>query len=262
MLLVASTDVADAADHPAAVQRHRPGRRRGLVVAAAARRRRVRAARHRLVRERLRPRVDRLRASCSTCAARRPTTCCGCRRRSTTRARPGYLLSKVTYDAQQVASAASEAVTNAHPGALTISFMLAYLLYMNWQLTLIAFAAFPLVGVTIRQDQPAAEAGERAGAGAHGRRSPTRWRRPSARTAWSRSSAASATRATGCARPPTSSGSRPPSRRRRRRWARRSTSSSSPSPSARSSGWRSGRAPAAATAPATSSPTSSRCCSS
>jgi subfamily B ATP-binding cassette protein MsbA len=63
----------------------------------------------------------------------------------------GYLLSKVTYDAQQVASAASEAVTNAIRAAFTISFMLAYLLYMNWQLTLIAFAVFPLVGVTIRQ---------------------------------------------------------------------------------------------------------------
>jgi subfamily B ATP-binding cassette protein MsbA len=63
----------------------------------------------------------------------------------------GYLLSKVTYDAQQVASAASEAVTNAIRAAFTISFMLAYLLYMNWQLTLIAFAVFPLVGITIRQ---------------------------------------------------------------------------------------------------------------
>ena len=58
----------------------------------------------------------------------------------------GYLLSKVTYDAQQVASAASEAITVAIRNTLTIAFMLAYLLWMNWQLTLIAFAAFPLVG--------------------------------------------------------------------------------------------------------------------
>ena len=62
----------------------------------------------------------------------------------------GILLSKVTFDAQQVASAASEAVTASIRGSLTISFMLAYLFYMNWQLTLIAFAAFPLVGLAIR----------------------------------------------------------------------------------------------------------------
>ena len=58
----------------------------------------------------------------------------------------GHLLSKVTFDAQQVAAAASEAVTASIRSTLTITFMLAYLMYMNWQLTLIAFAAFPLVG--------------------------------------------------------------------------------------------------------------------
>ena len=63
----------------------------------------------------------------------------------------GYLLSKVTYDAQQVASAASEAITVAIRNTLTIAFMLAYLLWMNWQLTLIAFAAFPLVGFAIKR---------------------------------------------------------------------------------------------------------------
>ena len=63
----------------------------------------------------------------------------------------GVLLSKVTFDAQQVASAASEAVTASIRGTLTITFMLAYLFYMNWQLTLIAFAVFPLVGLAIRQ---------------------------------------------------------------------------------------------------------------
>ena len=63
----------------------------------------------------------------------------------------GYLLSKVTFDAQQVAAAASEAVTASIRSALTITFMLTYLLYMNWQLTLIAFAAFPVVGIAIRK---------------------------------------------------------------------------------------------------------------
>ncbi len=63
----------------------------------------------------------------------------------------GYLLSKVTFDAQQVAAAASEAVTASIRSTLTITFMLTYLLYMNWQLTLIAFAAFPVVGIAIRK---------------------------------------------------------------------------------------------------------------
>jgi subfamily B ATP-binding cassette protein MsbA len=63
----------------------------------------------------------------------------------------GYLLSKVTYDAQQIASTASEAITVAIRNTLTIAFMLGYLLYINWQLTLVAFAAFPLVGFTIRK---------------------------------------------------------------------------------------------------------------
>jgi subfamily B ATP-binding cassette protein MsbA len=63
----------------------------------------------------------------------------------------GYLLSKITFDAQQVAAAASEAVTASIRSTLTITFMLTYLLYMNWQLTLIAFAAFPLVGIAIRK---------------------------------------------------------------------------------------------------------------
>jgi ATP-binding cassette, subfamily B, bacterial MsbA len=63
----------------------------------------------------------------------------------------GFLLSKVTFDAQQVASAASEAVTVSIRNTLTITFMLAYLFWMNWQLTLIAFAAFPVVGFAIRK---------------------------------------------------------------------------------------------------------------
>jgi subfamily B ATP-binding cassette protein MsbA len=62
----------------------------------------------------------------------------------------GILLSKVTFDAQQISSAASEAITVSIRNTLTIAFMLAYLLYLNWQLTLIAFLAFPMVGIAIR----------------------------------------------------------------------------------------------------------------
>jgi len=63
----------------------------------------------------------------------------------------GVLLSKVTFDAQQVAATASEAITVTIRNTLTIAFMLAYLLYINWELTLIAFAAFPPVGFAIRK---------------------------------------------------------------------------------------------------------------
>ncbi len=62
----------------------------------------------------------------------------------------GILLSKITFDAQQISAAASEAITVSIRNTLTIAFMLAYLLYLNWQLTLIAFIAFPMVGFAIR----------------------------------------------------------------------------------------------------------------
>jgi len=63
----------------------------------------------------------------------------------------GFLLSKITFDAQQIAATASEAITVSIRNTLTIAVMLAYLLYMNWQLTLIAFGAFPLVGFALRK---------------------------------------------------------------------------------------------------------------
>ena len=63
----------------------------------------------------------------------------------------GFLLSKITFDAQQIAATASEAITVAIRNTLTIAFMLAYLLYINWQLTLIAFAAFPLIGYALKK---------------------------------------------------------------------------------------------------------------
>ena len=53
----------------------------------------------------------------------------------------GFLLSRITFDAQQIAATASEAITVSIRNTLTIAFMLGYLLYLNWQLTLIAFAA-------------------------------------------------------------------------------------------------------------------------
>jgi len=63
----------------------------------------------------------------------------------------GFLLSKITFDAQQIAATASEAITVSIRNSLTIVFMMAYLLYVNWQLTIIGFAAFPLVGYALKK---------------------------------------------------------------------------------------------------------------
>ncbi len=144
----------------------------------------------------------------------------------------GFLLSKITFDAQQIAATASEAITVAIRNTLTIAFMLAYLLYINWQLTLIAFAAFPLIGLRAEEDQPAPEARERARPGAHrraharagggDRRAP---HRQGVRRRALRERAAARTRRTGC-------GSRWRSSPPPPRSARRSTRSSSPSRSA------------------------------
>ncbi|HET7033107.1 MAG TPA: lipid A export permease/ATP-binding protein MsbA [Casimicrobiaceae bacterium] len=63
----------------------------------------------------------------------------------------GILLSKVTFDAQQISATASEAITVSIRNTLTIIFMLGYLLWINWHLTLIAFAAFPAVAYALRR---------------------------------------------------------------------------------------------------------------
>ena len=63
----------------------------------------------------------------------------------------GFLLSKVTFDAQQISATASEAITVSIRNTLTIIFMLGYLLWINWHLTLIAFAAFPAVAYALRR---------------------------------------------------------------------------------------------------------------
>ena len=63
----------------------------------------------------------------------------------------GFLLSRITFDAQQIAATASEAITVSIRNTLTIAFMLGYLMYLNWQLTLIAFTTIPLIGYSFRK---------------------------------------------------------------------------------------------------------------
>ncbi len=63
----------------------------------------------------------------------------------------GFLLSRVTFDAQQIAATASEAITVSVRNTLTIAFMLGYMMYLNWQLTLIALASIPLLAISLRK---------------------------------------------------------------------------------------------------------------
>ncbi|MCK7500097.1 MAG: ABC transporter transmembrane domain-containing protein [Comamonadaceae bacterium] len=72
-------------------------------------------------------------------------------RLSSTAASTGVLMSKIAYDVTGVTGAA----TSVHhgPGARTLwrcIGLLAWLLYLNWQLTLVALAIVPLVGLAVR----------------------------------------------------------------------------------------------------------------
>jgi ATP-binding cassette, subfamily B, bacterial MsbA len=62
----------------------------------------------------------------------------------------GALMSKVTYDVSQVTDAATNAVTVLVRDSLTIVGLLGWLLYLNWQLTLIALVVVPLIAIVIR----------------------------------------------------------------------------------------------------------------
>ncbi|MFO1311954.1 MAG: lipid A export permease/ATP-binding protein MsbA [Burkholderiales bacterium] len=62
----------------------------------------------------------------------------------------GAIQSKISFDAHQLASAASGAITNAIRSTLTITVSFGYLMWLNWRLTLLTFIVVPIVGVVIR----------------------------------------------------------------------------------------------------------------
>jgi subfamily B ATP-binding cassette protein MsbA len=62
----------------------------------------------------------------------------------------GVIQSKLTFDAHQLASAASGTITTAIRSTLTIAASLGWLLYINWRLTLMTFFVLPIVAVVIR----------------------------------------------------------------------------------------------------------------
>jgi len=62
----------------------------------------------------------------------------------------GVIQSKLTFDAHQLAQAASSTITTAIRSSLTICTSFAWLLWINWRLTLMTFFVLPIVAVVIR----------------------------------------------------------------------------------------------------------------
>jgi subfamily B ATP-binding cassette protein MsbA len=62
----------------------------------------------------------------------------------------GVLISKLTYDVTQVSAAATSALTIVFRDSLSIVGLLAYLLWLNWKLTLFALAMAPLIVLVVR----------------------------------------------------------------------------------------------------------------
>jgi len=63
----------------------------------------------------------------------------------------GMLLSRLTYNTEQVAQAATDSITVFIRDSLTILGLVGYLLYLNWKLTLISLVVGPLIAVLIRR---------------------------------------------------------------------------------------------------------------
>jgi subfamily B ATP-binding cassette protein MsbA len=62
----------------------------------------------------------------------------------------GVVQSRISFDAHQLAAAASGAITNTMRSALTITASFGYLLWINWKLTLLTVVVIPIVAVVIR----------------------------------------------------------------------------------------------------------------
>jgi len=61
----------------------------------------------------------------------------------------GHLLSRVTYNVQQVTAAATDAIKIVVREGLTVIGLLGYLMYMNWMLSLIFIAIAPIIGLLV-----------------------------------------------------------------------------------------------------------------
>ncbi len=62
----------------------------------------------------------------------------------------GVIQSRITFDAHQLADAASGTITTALRSSLSIVASFCYMIWLNWQLTLLTLVIIPIVGVVIR----------------------------------------------------------------------------------------------------------------
>jgi len=63
----------------------------------------------------------------------------------------GHLISKITFDAEQVYGSITNAVTSVVREGLTVAFLLGYMFWMNWKLTLIFFVAAPFIAFIVKK---------------------------------------------------------------------------------------------------------------
>jgi subfamily B ATP-binding cassette protein MsbA len=62
----------------------------------------------------------------------------------------GILISKLIYDVEQVMNAATKAFTSMVKDSLSLVFLLGWMLYLNWQLTLLFMLLAPVIALTVR----------------------------------------------------------------------------------------------------------------
>jgi subfamily B ATP-binding cassette protein MsbA len=62
----------------------------------------------------------------------------------------GILISKLIYDVEQVMNAATKAFTSLIKDSLSLVFLLGWMLYLNWQLTLLFMLLAPVIALTVR----------------------------------------------------------------------------------------------------------------
>jgi subfamily B ATP-binding cassette protein MsbA len=62
----------------------------------------------------------------------------------------GLLISRIAYDVNNVTSAATSVLTVVVKESLTVVGLMAWLLWLNWQLTLVALTLIPIVGIVVR----------------------------------------------------------------------------------------------------------------
>ena len=62
----------------------------------------------------------------------------------------GILISKLIYDVEQVMNAATKAFTSVVKDSLSLVFLLGWMLYLNWKLTLLFMLLAPVIALTVR----------------------------------------------------------------------------------------------------------------